>query len=238
MCIGLCIENRAFGKCDYEKHCGKGMTPTFLFRSRALIKELLLALAISFVLTGCVQIVRPNYVTSVTQLRAGQYTLDPDHAYLTFRIGHLGLSTIVGRFNGLNASLDFDPKKMIDMQLDGIIDMQSIDLNNSDLEERLRGAAWFNTSQFPAASFSTRDVSQSGQNQFQIIGELDLRGIKRPVTLDAVFHGGADNILTGKYTIGFSATAQIKRSEFGMDAFAALVSDDISIEIHAEFQRN
>ena len=63
------------------------------------------------------------------------------------------------------------------------------------------------------------------------------RGIKQAVVLNTTFNGGADNLITRKYTIGFSASAQIKRSEFGIDSFAAFVGDDIDIELHGEFLR-
>ena len=57
------------------------------------------------------------------------------------------------------------------------------------------------------------------------------------MSLNATFKGGADNLLTGKYTLGFSANGSFLRSDFGIDAFAALVADEVFIEIHAEFQR-
>ena len=195
-------------------------------------------LLLCFVCVGCAQIIRPNYSQTLTELRAGEYSLDKQHAYVVFRIGHLGLSTVVGRFNVVDATLDFNPEQLDALRLDGLIDMASVDVNNEDLQKRLRGADWFATEQFPQATFVTREVVPVAGNRFTIIGDITLRGITRQLQLDAQFNGGADNLLTGKYTLGFAATSAINRSDFGMDSFAALVADEVKVEIHAEFQRN
>ncbi|MFT6304361.1 MAG: polyisoprenoid-binding protein YceI [Pseudomonadales bacterium] len=158
--------------------------------------------------------------------------------YVHFNIEHLGLSTIVGRFNSVEATLDFDPTSLEELQLDGVIDVASIDMNNESLENRLRGADWLNTQKFPEAQFQTTSITATQNNDFVIAGEFSLRGITRPMSLNATFKGGADNLLTGKYTLGFSANGSFLRSDFGIDAFAALVADEVFIEIHAEFQKN
>ncbi len=189
------------------------------------------------VASGCASLVRPNFSQSVVELRAGDYTLDPEHAYLHFKIEHLGLSTVVGRFNTVQASLDFDPKSLPEMRLDGVVQLDSIDMNNDTLERRLKGRDWFDTGNYPQASFVTTSVIPGEGNQFVINGELTLRGQTQELALDAIFKGGADNLLTGKYTLGFAATGVFLRSDFGMDAFGALVADEVFLDIHGEFQR-
>lgn len=123
------------------------------------------------------------------------------------------------------------------MRLDGVIDMASVDLGNADLEKRLRGADWLDIARYPEASFVTTDVLQVDGNRIRISGNFTLHGVTQPLVLDATFNGGADNLLTGKYTLGFSAFSEIRRSDFGIDSLAALVADVIVVEIHAEFQR-
>lgn len=189
-------------------------------------------------LSACTNLVRPNYSQILTQLRSGDYTLDPEHAYITFKVGHLGLSTIVGRFNTISGTLDFNPNEIESMSLQGIIETDSIDVNNEDLEERLRGDAWFNASAYPQIIFTSSSVENGEDGNLIIKGDLSMRGVTKELVLQARFNGGADNILTGKYTLGFSANTQLKRSDFGMNAFAALVADDIDVELHGEFQRN
>jgi len=186
---------------------------------------------------GCAALVTPNYRTELAELRPGDYTLDPDHAYLLFRVEHLGLSTVVGRFDGVDATLDFDPDDIAGLRLDGVVDVASIDLDNEELERRLRGGDWLDAAAHPEARFTTTAVEPGEGGAFVVTGDFTLRGVTRPLRLDARFNGGADNILTGFYTLGFAADGILSRSAYGIDAFGALVGDEIGIEIHAEFQR-
>lgn len=213
--------------------------PDTLASGRRVNRALLVCcvLVLASILAGCVSLVRPNFTQTLSELRSGEYLLDPEHAYVHFRIEHLGLSTIVGRFNTVKASLDFDPKDIAAMRLDGVVDVSSLDLNNSDLEDRLRGSDWFDAARFPEATFETQSVELGEGNDFVIAGTFTLRGITRPMALAATFKGGADNLLTGKYTLGFAATGSFLRSDYGIDGFAALVADEVFIELNAEFQR-
>ena len=190
------------------------------------------------IVSACASIVRPNFSPVLTELRPGAYSLDPEHAYINFRVGHLGLSKIVGRFNVVEGSLDFDPENITDLSMQGIIESASVDVNNEELESTLQEGAWFDTSQYPQITFNSTSVERGLDDVLSITGDITLRGVTKEIIIQTRFNGGADNILTGKYTVGFSATTQIKRSDFGMDSFAALIADEIDIELHGEFQRN
>ena len=188
-------------------------------------------------LGGCAALVTPNYSTDLAELRSGDYTLDPDHAYLLFRVEHLGLSMVVGRFDTVDATLDFAPDDLAALRLDGVVDVASIDLDDEDLERRLRGSDWLDAAAFPEARFTTTEVVPGEDGAFVVTGDFTLRGTTLPLALDARFNGGADNILTGRYTLGFAASGTLSRSAYGIDSLGALVGDEIGIEIHAEFQR-
>jgi len=205
------------------------------FQSRL---RLLLLVTLCFALSSCAALVRPNFSQVLTELRPGAYTLDPIHAYVNFRVGHLGLSKIVGRFNVVEGSLDFDPENITDLSMQGIIQAASIDVNNDDLEATLQDGGWFDTARYPQITFTSTSVKRTADNVLNIAGDITLRGVTRSIVIATRFNGGADNVLTRKYTVGFSATTTIKRSDFGMDSFAALVADDVEIELHGEFQRN
>ncbi len=200
------------------------------------MKTCLLATLLLF-LTACTHLVRPNFTQEISELRAGEYQLDTMHSYLLFRIDHLGLSKIIGRFNEIDASMDFDPKNPESLILNGVINASSIDVNNRDLESTLQEAAWFNTSQYPQLTFNSESVKTLESGQLEIAGSFTMRGITRPLLLTTTFNGGADNLITRKYTIGFSASAKLNRSDFGMDAFSAFAGDEIDVELHGEFLR-
>jgi len=194
------------------------------------------------VLSGCASLLAPKVQKDVLQLRAGAYELDTRHTALLFKVGHLGLSTYVGRFNEIKATLDFDPNNIQATKLEAIIEIDSLEINDPDLAKQLMGKTWFNQKRYPQASFKTLSVapvtdSQDG-SQFDFTGLLSFRGVEKPLTVRATFNGGANNILNGKYTLGFNATASFLRSDFGMGAFVPLVGDEIQLEAFAEFLRN
>ncbi|NVJ61582.1 MAG: YceI family protein [Gammaproteobacteria bacterium] len=187
--------------------------------------------------SGCAWLLTPNVETKIESLKPGQYKLDPEHTTVLFKVKHLGLSTYVGRFNEFDASLDFDPNNMSKTRLDAQVKINSIDVNNKDLEETLRDDDWFDSQRFPVASFKTLSVSPGENGNFIFNAELTLKGVTKPISLNATFNGGASNVLTGYYTLGFSAQGSLKRSEFGIDTAIPMVSDKVDIEIFAEFQK-
>lgn len=193
--------------------------------------------ALSGFLVSCDRLLTPDFETEVTEMRAGAYILDPDHASLVWKINHLGFSTFLGRFNDFEASLDFDPEDVGATNLEVIINTASLDINNQEFAEELRGDAWFNTEQFPQAIFRTTSLLETvDEDTFVFEGDLTLLGVTAPVTLNVNFHGGGRNFLTRSYTLGFSADATFLRSEWGMDRFTSFgVGDEIELEIHVEF---
>jgi polyisoprenoid-binding protein YceI len=188
-------------------------------------------------ISGCGYLLQPNVQQGMVNLESGSYVLDPRHTTVLFKIDHLGLSKFVGRFNHVEATLDYDPKNPAAAKLSAQIDIASIDVNNPDFAETLLGSSWFNAVRYPQASFVTTSVELVDGNRAQFIGDLTLLGITAPIALDIYFNGGANNMLTGRYTLGFSASSRFKRSIFGMDQYIPAIGDDVELEVHAEFLR-
>lgn len=168
-------------------------------------------------------------------MRSGQYRLDPNHMSLQFKVSHLGLSTYVGRFNQVDASLDFTPDNMAQAQLQARININSIDTNNSTLDATLC-SSWFDCNRYPEAFFESTDITAEGSG-FRFQGDLTLNGVTQRINLYGEFLGGAVNRLNGRYTLGFKADGVIKRSNFGIDNYLTLVGDEVTLEVHAEFLR-
>lgn len=202
-------------------------------------RKFLIAIIIVFtwLVSGCGYLLQPNVKQGMINLEAGSYQLDPLHTTVLFKVDHLGLSKFVGRFNRVEATLDYDPKNPASAKLSAVIDIASIDVNNADFSETLRGASWFNAERYPQAGFVTTSVELVDGNRARFLGDLTLLGVTAPIALDIHFNGGADNMLSGRYTLGFSATSNFKRSVFGMDQYIPAIGDDVELEIHAEFQR-
>ncbi len=205
-----------------------------LFKKYGRLVPILLG---SIFLVSCDRILTPDFNTEITEVRAGAYTLDPDHATLLWKINHLGFSTFIGRFNDFDAALDFDPEDVENASLEVVINTAGLDINNETFAEELRGDDWFNVEQFPQAVFRTTSfVEAIDEDTFVFQGDLTLLGVTAPINLEINFHGAGRNFLTRSYTVGFSANGTFQRSDFGLDRFTSFgVGDDIELEIHVEF---
>ena len=206
------------------------------FYFSSLIK-LFLALMTSSLLFNCSRILTPDQTTEVTEVRAGQYVLDPNHASLIWKLNHLGFSTFLGSFNDFEASLDFDPENIENASLEVVIDTSSLDVDIPEFEEELRGDNWFDVGVHPQAVYRTTGFLEAiDEDTFIFEGDLTLLGNTAPVNLEVNFHGGGRNFLTRSYTVGFSGSARFNRSDFGLDRFTSFgVGDEIDLEIHVEF---
>lgn len=201
-------------------------------------RQVALVLFSSVVLVSCDRLITPDFNTEVAELRGGAYTLDKEHASLVWKIDHLGFSRYVGRFNDFDASLDFDPENVANSSLEVIIDTASLDVNNPSFADDLRGSDWFDVENFPQAVYRTTSLVETvSADTFVFEGDLTLLGTTAPVQMTVTFNGGARNFLTRRYTLGFTATAEFNRSDFGLDNMVAFgVGDDIQLEVHVEFQ--
>ena len=106
--------------------------------------RLFAVIGLLYALTGCSSILQPDVNTNVSELEPGQYRIDPRHSALIFKVEHLGLSTFLGRFNTIDATLDFSPDDMANTRLDAVVQTGSVDVNDEKLEKMLKGGSWFN----------------------------------------------------------------------------------------------
>ncbi len=202
----------------------------------------LAAIAGTVLLTACDRVMTPDFETEIAEIRSGQFTLDPNHATLLWKLNHLGFSTLTGRFNDFDATLDFDPENIENSSVEVIIETAGLDMNLPEFEEELRGENYFNVAQFPQAIYRTTSLAETiDEDTYIFDGELTLRGVTAPVAIEVSFNGGGRVTFPPPpvYTIGFSASASFQRSTFGIDRFVSFgVGDEIELEIHVEFQES
>ena len=194
-------------------------------------------LVVSVLFSSCASLIAPNIKTDLVELKEGQYELDPKHTAVLFKVNHMGFSKFIGRFEIVDASLDFDPENMANSRLEATVDMASVNVNNESFADTLKGNDWFNVESFPQAVFRTTSVNYSRGSEVDFNGDLTFLGVTQPIVLTVLFNGGANNLLTGRYTIGFEAQTSFNRSDFGLDKYMGAVGDVIELEVHAEFQR-
>ncbi len=161
-------------------------------------------------------------VASIDGLPAGDYTIDPPHASLTFKVNHLGFSHYTARFAKFDARLNIDPAHPEAATLSAHIDPQSLALNAppAGFHDELMGKGFFDAKLFPAIDFVSTKVEKTGDFTARVTGNLTLHGITKPASMNVTFNGGYPGLagMDPQARIGFAATGQLKRSDFGMGA--------------------
>lgn len=203
----------------------------------ALCGALLPLLTLSGCNTLAATVLKPDVQAAADSVPAGDYVLDTAHASLLFKINHLGYSNYVGRFNVFDASLTGDPGHPEAATVTASVDMTSLDIANPEFAEELMGPDWFDAAAYPQATFKTYGLKIVGDNEAEISGDLTLKGKTQAVIIRARLNGSAYDRLRSADVVGFSATLELKRSDFGIDKYSGLITDDVVIEIEAEFVR-
>ncbi len=168
---------------------------------------------------------------SVQAAEPGHYRIDPAHTTILFTVGHLNTSKLIGRFNQFEGDLKLQPGQG---EIDIRIQTASVDTNHQKRDKHLRSPDFFNARQFPEMRFVSRQVRFDERGEpVAAEGTLTLLGKNRPVTLN-ITPVGAGKDPWGGYRAGYSATAHIKRSDFGMDYMLGGIGDDIAIQLEVE----
>lgn len=182
---------------------------------------------------------------------AGRYRTDPLHSSLNFRVNHMGFSHYTARFLKFDATLDFDPKNIAGMKLSASIDPASVQTNypmpnpeKVNFDKQLTGPDFLDADKYPAMTFVSTRIVQTGPDTADVIGDFTLHGVTRPVTLHVKYNGGYPGMsLDPGGRVGFSATGTLKRSEFGVGFGIPApgtnmgVFDDVEIIIETEMKQ-
>lgn len=190
---------------------------------------------VTLALSACASLIAPNVASEPAALKPGAYALDKQHGSLLFKAEHSGYSLYVGRFNRFDATLDFDAENVSAAHVEAKIEVGSLDVASEEFAATLTGPAWFDAAAYPEAAFVSTAIEKTGDKTGRMTGDLTLKGVTHPVTLDVVFNGGANDFLRRGYVVGFSATGSFSRKAFGIDKYEGLVGDEVAIEIQAEF---
>lgn len=170
------------------------------------------------------------------QARAGAYTLDPGHSKVTWSVTHLGFSTYVGQFAGVSGTLKIDPANLSATDLQVTIDTNMVGTLDAALDKHLKSPDFLDTAKFPTATFKATKVARTGDRTADITGDLTLHGVTKPVVVHATFNQAGVNFVDKQYSLGFDGKAVIKRSEFGVASYVPAVSDEVTLQIAAEFK--
>lgn len=175
--------------------------------------------------------------------QAAQYKLDPAHTIVGFSVKHLVVSKVKGRFNKFDGGFVFDEKKNEVSKIDVKVDPTSVDTNDKKRDEHLMSPDFFDVKKNPEMHFkSDKAVTVKADQPVKVTGELTMRGVTKPVTLDLTY-GGTVTDPWGNEKVGFTLAGKINRKDWGinwnktLDKGGVTVSDDVMIEIEGEAQK-
>lgn len=178
---------------------------------------------------------------------AGAYTIDPAHTSILFRVDHLGFSNYTARFKKAAAQLQLDPNNLAASTVNVVVDAKSLETDfpdpaKVDFNAELLGEGVLNGAKFPEIIFRSTSVEPTGARTMRINGELTLRGVTRPMVLEARLNGGyRGHPMDPNARVGFSAKGVLKRSEFGITygipapGTTMGVSDAVNVIVETEF---
>ncbi len=162
------------------------------------------------------------------------YRVDPVHSSIVFRVKHMNTAFVYGRFNRFSGTLVVDEKNPERSSVQLEIDLNSVDTGNSQRDDHLRNPDFFNTRQFPKATFKSTRVRKINDTTVEVQGNLTLRGVTKPLTVRVTFTGKGRNP-RGQEIIGFETTFTIKRSAFGINyGLNGGLSDEVRVTISVE----
>ena len=163
-----------------------------------------------------------------------KWNLDPAHSEITFKVRHMMISNVKGEFKNFSIDLESADDEFKNVKANATIDTASISTNNTDRDNHLKSAEFFNAEAHPQITFETDSLNED------VTGNLTINGVTKPVKLEVDF-GGINVDPWGQTKAGFSFEGKIKRSDFGLNWNAALeaggvmVSDEVKIAGELQF---
>lgn len=159
----------------------------------------------------------------------GTFTLDPTHTTIGFIVRHAMVTKVRGQFNDFESTIKED-------SVSATIKTASIDTNNAERDAHVKDKDFFNVEQFPEMTFKSTSFDIDDNGNGTVTGDLTIKGITKPVTLDVETEGTAEDPF-GNLRLGFEAKTKINRTDFGIDfntplnTGGVMLSDEIKIEI-------
>ncbi|MFT4414025.1 YceI family protein [Fredinandcohnia humi] len=171
-----------------------------------------------------------------------KWAVDASHSSVDFSVKHMMIAKVKGSFQNFEASIEADPTDLTTADIEFKVDLASVDTKNTDRDNHLRSADFFDVENHPAMTFKSTSIVKTDDGEYDVTGDLTIRGTTKPETFKVVFEGqGKDP--WGNEKVGFSAEGSINRSDYGLVWNAALetggvlVGDQVKISLEIEAQK-
>ncbi|WP_367915254.1 YceI family protein [Leadbetterella sp. DM7] len=173
-------------------------------------------------------------VTSLTF--AQDWALDKAHSHVGFTIVHLKISEVDGTFGKFDAKMTSSKDDFSDAVFDFSAETASVNTGNDRRDNHLRSDDFFGAEKNPAITFKSTSVTKVSGNNYKITGNLTMKGVTKPITLDAVFRGPIEG-RGGKKIVGIKASGTLNRIDFGVGTSGPTVDDEVTLKISGEFSK-
>jgi polyisoprenoid-binding protein YceI len=167
------------------------------------------------------------------------WTIDTAHSEIGFKIKHLVISNVSGKFNSFEGKLEGEPGDLKNAKISFTADVDSIHTGNEQRDGHLKSADFFDTAKYAKLTFVSTKIEQKDGSQYKVTGDLIIKNISKPITLNVEF-GGIQNNLYGQTVAGFEITGKFNRHDFGLtwsavtEAGGIVVSDEVKLAINTE----
>ena len=188
-----------------------------------MLKKTFAALALGTALLGAGQAMAADYAID----KQGQ------HAFVNFKISHLGYSWLYGTFKDFDGSFTFDEKNPEASKVNVTLKTESVDTNHAERDKHIRSADFLNVSKNPTATFKSTSVKSTGKDSADITGDLTLNGVTKPVVIAAKFIGQGDDPWGG-YRAGFEGSTKLKLKDFNIEKDLGPASQEVELIISVE----
>ena len=171
-----------------------------------------------------------------------KWVLDPMHSEVHFKVKHLVISTVTGSFKSFEGDLETENDDFTDANINFSLDVNSIDTNQEQRDGHLKSAEFFDAENFPKITFKSTSFKKTDGDEYELKGDLTIKGVTNPVTLN-VEHGGSAGDFYGNTKAGFEISGKINRKDFGLtwdgvtEAGSVVLGSDIKLDINVQFTK-
>jgi polyisoprenoid-binding protein YceI len=169
------------------------------------------------------------------------WKLDPAHSLAEFKVKHMMISNVKGRFTGLSGTLSLDETDYTHSTVEASIDVATINTGDDQRDGHLKTAEFFDAEKFPAITFKSTNIDSKGGADYEVTGDFTLHGVTKPVIFRVEDVSKPSKDPYGNQRIGLSATTKINRKDFGLSWNAALetggvlVGEEVTISLEVQF---
>lgn len=170
------------------------------------------------------------------------WNIDPTHSEIQFKVKHLVISTVTGHFRQFEGIVETEGDDFSTAAISFAAETASVDTNQTQRDEHLRSAEFFDAENFPKMTFLSTSVEKTGDATYTITGDLTIKGNTKSVKLDAEY-GGSMTDFYGNYKSGFEVTGKINRKDFGLtwgavtEAGGVVVGDEVKLAFNIQIAR-